>query len=164
MFLQSCGRGLPHNSAQTHKLFVLVYHCDHILDLDISKKNFHPSIQDKGGSFLEVKNSKNFTPKVVFHPKSALKSSSWLIKLLTVKVLPTQSHTKELVFLKFFFAHHFWLVGGCFWKWKFWKILTPYWIFNQTFFQNSSTFSNKSHIHSLRPMNGPRGVFYKSYY
>ena len=43
-------------------------------DFEISKKNLHPAHVPYGGMFLEVKNPKNRTPKVVFHPNTIFKS------------------------------------------------------------------------------------------
>ena len=45
----------------------------------------------------------------------------------------------------FFFAHIFGMMGEYFGKWKIQKILTPYGVSTQTFFQNSWFFSNISY-------------------
>ena len=53
----------------------------------------------------------------------------------------TEMTYSTLKFWKKNFTHQFRIEGGMFWKWKIWIFLTPYWVFNQTFFQNSSIFS-----------------------
>ena len=56
-----------------------IVYLDHILNLQISKKKFHPLIQNEGGSFLEVKNFKNLHPKEIFHPNFFFKIHQFLV-------------------------------------------------------------------------------------
>ena len=51
-------------------------------DFEISKKNLHPPHAPYGGMFLEVKNPKNRTPKVVFHPNRIFKSHHFVVQIL----------------------------------------------------------------------------------
>ena len=57
-------------------------HWDDILNLEILKKKFHPSHAPYGGMFLEVKNPKNRTPKVVCHPNRIFKSHQFVVIIL----------------------------------------------------------------------------------
>ena len=56
-----------------------------ILNLEILKKKFHPSHVPYLGMFLEVKNPKNRTSKVVFHPNRIFKSHQFVVMFLTLK-------------------------------------------------------------------------------
>ena len=50
---------------------------------------FHPSAKNEGGSFLEVTDPKNFTPKVVIDPDSILKNHHFeVISLFHHQVCP----------------------------------------------------------------------------
>ena len=51
-------------------------------DFEISKKNLHPAHVPYRGMFLESKNPKNRTPKVVFHPNTILKSHHFVVIIL----------------------------------------------------------------------------------
>ena len=51
-------------------------------DFEISKKNLHPWDVPYGGMFLEVKNPKNRTPKVILHPNTIFKSHQFVVMFL----------------------------------------------------------------------------------
>ena len=51
-------------------------------DFEISKKILPPPHVPYGGMFLEVKNPKNRTSKVVFHPNTILKSHQFVVIIL----------------------------------------------------------------------------------
>ena len=55
------------------------------VDFEISKKILHPPHVPYGGMFLEVKNPKNRTSKVVFHPNRIFKSHHFVVMFLTLK-------------------------------------------------------------------------------
>ena len=48
-------------------------------DFEISKKNLHPAHVPYGGMFLEVKNPKNRTPKVILHPNTIFKNHHFVV-------------------------------------------------------------------------------------
>ena len=51
-------------------------------DFEISKKNLHPAHVPYGGMFLEVKNSKNRTTKVILHPNTIFKNHHFVVMLV----------------------------------------------------------------------------------
>ena len=53
--------------------------------VEISKKNLHPAHVPYGGMFLEVKNPKNRTPKVILHPNSIFKSHHFVVIVRSVE-------------------------------------------------------------------------------
>ena len=53
-----------------------------ILNLRILKNKFHPAHAPYGGMFLEVKNPKNRTPKVILHPNTIFKSHHFVVIIL----------------------------------------------------------------------------------
>ena len=52
------------------------------VDFEISKKILHPWDVPYGGMFLEVKNPKNRTPKVILHPNTIFKSHQFVVIIL----------------------------------------------------------------------------------
>ena len=49
------------------------------IDIEISKKKFHPYIQHNGGRKMGVKNQKISTPKVVLDPNSSFKIHHFVV-------------------------------------------------------------------------------------
>ena len=87
-------------------------------DFEISKKNLHPAHAPYGGMFLEVKNSKNRTPKVIFHPNRIFKSHQFVVMLVVGSFFEgTPTHIKStLKYQKKFYTRHMSHMGACFWK------------------------------------------------
>ena len=122
----------------------IAWHCntylDDILNLEISKKKFHPSIQHNGGRKMEVKNQKISTPKwfktqtrfskiiILWLTNHTCHSPKWHGPILEVKasLRGTPTHIKStLRYQKKFYTRHMSHMGACFWKWKIQKIGPP---------------------------------------
>ena len=65
-----------------HMIMIMSYHFLYQVDFEISKKKLHPWDVPYGGMFLEVKNPKNRTPKVIFHPNTIFKSHHFVVQIL----------------------------------------------------------------------------------
>ena len=93
----------------------------HILNLEISKKKFHLSIQHNGARKMGVKNPKIFTPKVVSDPNSIFKNHYFVTykPILEVKASSrgTISYIKStLRYQKKNYTRDISHMGACFWE------------------------------------------------
>ena len=68
------------------------------LDIKISKKNFHPSIQHNGGRKIGVKNPKNFDPIWGFHPNFSFKNHQFLVISLIEDTIGVRSLAARSVY------------------------------------------------------------------
>ena len=122
--ISSCAVDTLHFSCSSQKMFNL--------DIDISKKKFHPSIQHNGGRKMGVKNPKNINPKVVLDPNTILKNH-YFVTEVTWTYLGSEGFGSEgfferypkvtisyikstLRYQKKIYTRHMPHMGACFWK------------------------------------------------
>ena len=152
---------------------------DDILNLEILKKKIHPSHVPYRGRILEVKNPKNFTPKVVLDPNSIFKSHHFDHDGLSGRLRRLDPVTWTYLGSEGLFERDFDIskkilhpwdapYGGMFLEVKIPKNRTPKVVFHPSRIFKSHhfvvMFLIHSYIHSSRQTIGPQDTFYVTYY
>ena len=122
--ISSCVESTLHFSCSSQKILNL--------DIEISKKNFHPSIQHNGGRKMGVKNPKIFTPKVVLDPNSIFKIHHFVVISLFQVFGTSFADLQFNVFTHFKMSDEIFfntsktpIKRAFFWNQKIQKIMTP---------------------------------------